>query len=103
MHEFTINPALLGEQCSHKALDFVLCRMKKNESENNSEKTFVSYDSIFGLQVSLTFDVAENKLECFMQVLITQQGWINGEFMHNPPPILFQIFTTFIPKPFLEP
>ncbi|KAK9178105.1 hypothetical protein WN943_027295 [Citrus x changshan-huyou] len=67
MHEFTINPALLGDQCSHKALDFVLCRMKKNESENNLEKTFVSYDSIFGLQVSLTFDVAENKLECFMQ------------------------------------
>ncbi|KAH9648689.1 NAC domain-containing protein [Citrus sinensis] len=38
MHEFTINPALLGNQYSHKALDFVLCRVKKNESENHSEK-----------------------------------------------------------------
>ena len=38
MHELTINPALLGDQYSHKAIDFVLCRIKKNESKNHSEK-----------------------------------------------------------------
>ena len=38
MHEFTINPALLGDQYSHRALDFVLCRIIKNESKNHSEK-----------------------------------------------------------------
>ena len=38
MHEFTINPALLGDQYSHKALDFILRRVKKNESKNHLEK-----------------------------------------------------------------
>ena len=38
MHEFTINAALFGDQYSHKARNFVLYCVKKNELENPSEK-----------------------------------------------------------------
>ena len=38
MHEFIINPASLDDQYSHQTLDFVHCHVKKNESENHSEK-----------------------------------------------------------------
>ena len=44
MHEFTINPALLGDQYSHRALDFVLCCVKKHESKNLSKKELTLKD-----------------------------------------------------------
>lgn len=36
IHEFTINPALLEQQYSHKAFNFALYRIKKNESERQA-------------------------------------------------------------------
>ena len=48
MHEFTINSALLGDQYSHKANDFVLCGVKKNESKKRSEKANLGIKRSFG-------------------------------------------------------
>ena len=47
MHEFTINPTLLGDQYSHRALDFVLCRVIKNP---NKQQEIVEEEALLAQQ-----------------------------------------------------
>lgn len=61
MHEYAINPSLLGPQYSHKALDFVLCRIKKNESEQHIEKANLGKKPRNSKQVSETEKDSERR------------------------------------------
>ena len=90
MHEFTINPALLGDQYLHRALDFVLCHVIKNELKNHSEKANLGGKRSSGSKRKLKEVVTSNSHidhddECFQsKSLKAQQNSVLIEQSHLP-------------------